>query len=47
MLLPMLGVVGVSVSRPRFIERPWFLWSLIAMLSIWWVVRNLPITGGW
>lgn len=48
MLVPTLGAFAAMVWRPRFAQRPWFLWTVIAVLSVWGVVRNLPpVSGGW
>ena len=41
------GVFGLALpslargERPRFLDRPWFGWSVIVVMLAWWVVRNL------
>lgn len=47
MLFVAFGVFGLSLpnlargERPRFLDRPWFAWTCIAAMLVWWVVRNL------
>src|SRR5689334_25389377 len=47
MLFAGFAVFGCSVpslvrgERPRFLDRPWFGWTVGAVLVAWWVVRNL------
>jgi hypothetical protein len=47
-LLFAMGLVALcsvpSVARgqsPRFFTRPWFGWTTVAVVVVWWVVRNL------
>jgi hypothetical protein len=30
-------------ERPRFLERPWFAYTTLAVLAVYWVVRNTPL----
>lgn len=47
MLFAAFGVFGFAMPslargrRPRFIDRPWFVWSVAIATAVWWVVRNL------
>jgi hypothetical protein len=42
-----LGLFGFSLpslargERPRFVDHPWFGWTAIAVLMVWWIARNL------
>lgn len=47
MIFAAMGVAGFAMpslargERPRFLERPWFAWSVVVVLVAWWIVRNL------
>ena len=30
-------------QRPRFLERPWFAWSALFVLTGYWIFRNTPL----
>ena len=52
MLFAAFGVFGFAVpslargERPPFLDKPWFGWSVAIVMVVWWIVRNLPLTGG-
>lgn len=47
MLFAGAGVFAFAVpslvrgERPRFLERPWFGWSVLGVTLVWWVGRNV------
>lgn len=46
-LLPLLGTAGTTTlvrgEPPELTRKPWFGWTLLAVISVYWVVRNTPV----
>jgi Protein of unknown function (DUF2752) len=47
MLFAAIGVFGFALPsvargrRPQFLERPWFAWTVVTVLIVWWIARNV------